>query len=142
MIARGEIERVPPSRERADLLMSHANQHVQAAQAIALIDPTGAFQLLYDASRKALSAVLENPGLRATSRGGHIAVLDAVSAQLDPPLGAILRPFDRLRRRRNQAEYPTGDRPNLGAEDVERDLPKVRDILDTAAKVLDQMSPF
>src|SRR5262245_1774041 len=142
MIARGRIERVPPSREHADLLMRHANQHVQAAKAIASIDPTGAYQLLYDASRKALSAVLENQGLRATSRGGHIAVLDAVSAQLDPPLGATLRPFDRLRRRRNQAEYPAGDSPSLGPDDVERDLPKVQDILDTVAKLLDQMSPF
>jgi hypothetical protein len=32
----------------------------------------------------ALAAVLENQGLRATSRGGHIALRDAVSAQLDP----------------------------------------------------------
>jgi len=98
--------------------------------------------LLYDAARKALNAVLENQGLRATSRGGHIAVLDAVSAQLDPPLGGILRPFDRLRRRRNQAEYPAAENPGLSAPDVERDLPKVQAILDAVAKVLDQMSPF
>jgi hypothetical protein len=122
--------------------MGQANQHIHAAQAIESIDPTGAYQLLYDAARKALSAVLENQGLRATSRGGHIAVLDAVSAQLDPPLGGILRPFDRMRRRRNQAEYPSGDSPGFGADDVGRDLPKVQDIIDTAGKVLDQMSPF
>jgi hypothetical protein len=97
---------------------------------------------LYDAARKALNAVLENQGLRATSRGGHIAVLDAVSAQLDPPLGSVLRPFDRMRRRRNQAEYPAADSPGLSAEDVERDLPKVQAIIETVVKVLDQMSPF
>ena len=142
MIARGEIERVPASRDHADLLMGQANQHVRAARAIVAIDPTGAYQLLYDAARKALNAILENQGLRATSRGGHIAVLDAVSAQLDPPLGGILRPFDRLRRRRNQAEYPSADSPSLGEEDVERDLPKVQQMIDAAAKVLDQMSPF
>jgi hypothetical protein len=80
--------------------------------------------------------------VRATSRGGHIAVLDAVSAQLDPPLGTILRPFDRLRRRRTQAEYPAADRPGFGSDEVGRDLPKVREIVEAAAKVLDQMSPF
>jgi hypothetical protein len=51
-------------------------------------------------------------------------------------------PFDRLRRRRNQAEYPAQDRPDFSAEDVDRDLPKVREIVAAAAKVLDQMSPF
>ena len=142
MISRGEIERVSASRDHADLLMGQANQHMQAVRTVASIDPIGAYQLLYDAARKALSAVLENQGLRATSRGGHIAVLEAVSAQLDPPLGGVLRPFDRMRRRRNQAEYPSGDSPGLSADDIARDLPKVQDIIDTAAKVLDQMSPF
>jgi hypothetical protein len=142
MIARGELERVPASRDHAALLLGQAHQHLASARAIAGSDPTGAYQLLYDAARKALAAVLENQGLRATSRGGHIAVLDAVSAQLDPPLGPILRPFDRLRRRRNQAEYPIADRPDFRAEDVDRDLPKVQEIVDAAAKVLDRMSPF
>ena len=142
MVTRGELERVPPSREHADLLLAQAHQHLDSALAIARSDATGAYQLLYDAARKALAAVLENQGLRATSRGGHIAVLDAVSAQLDPPLGAILRPFDRLRRRRNQAEYPTGDQPTFRSEDVARDAPKVREIVHAAAKVLDQMSPY
>jgi hypothetical protein len=142
MIARREIERVPPSREQADALMNQARQHLQAARVIASMDPTGAYQLIYDGARKALNAVLENEGLRATSAGGHIAVREAVLAQLDPPLGKILRPFDRLRRRRNEAEYPTLDSPALTAADVGNDLPKVQEILDVVAKVLDQMSPF
>ncbi len=142
MLARGELERVPASREHADLLLAQARQHLRSAQAIAAGDPAGAYQLLYDAARKSLASLLENQGLRATSRGGHIAVLDAVSAQLDPPLGAVLRPFDRLRRRRNQAEYPAADRPVFRSEEVERDFPKVREIVEAAAKVLDQMSPF
>jgi hypothetical protein len=142
MISRAELERVPASREHADLLLAQAHRHVTSAQAIAAADPQGAYQLLYDAARKALTAVLENQGLRATSRGGHIVVLDAVCAQLDPPLGTILRPFDRLRRRRNQAEYPRTDQPGFAPGDVERDLPKVRVIVEAAATVLDEMSPW
>jgi hypothetical protein len=142
MLARGELEQVPADRAHADLLLAQAHQHLRSAEAIAPFDPVGAYQLLYDAARKALNAVLENEGLRATSRGGHIAVLDAVSAQLDPPLGPILRPFDRLRRRRNQAEYPASGQPGFDSGDVARDLPKVREIVATAAKVLDQMSPY
>lgn len=65
-----------------------------------------------------------------------------VSAQLDPPLGSIIRPFDRLRRRRNQAEYPATDQPSVEPGEVERDLPKVREIVEAASRVLDQMSPY
>lgn len=142
MIARGELERVPASREHADLLMAQAAGHLASATTIATVDPVGAYQLLYDAARKSLSAVLENQGLRATSRGGHIAVLAAVTAQLDPPLGAVLRPFDRIRRRRNEAEYPRHDVPGFTPEDASRELPKVEQIIDAAARVLDQMSPY
>src|SRR5690348_5148472 len=93
MLARHELERVPASRPHADLLLTQADSHLRSASAVAETDPTGAFQLLYDAARRALNAVLENQGLRPTSRGGHIVVLDAVAAQLDPPLGGVLRPF-------------------------------------------------
>jgi len=142
MLSRGELERVPPGRDHADLLLTHAHQHLKSAEAVIDIDPTGAYQLLYDAARKALGSVLENQGLRATSRGGHIAVIDAVTAQLDPPLGGVLRPFDRMRRRRNEAEYPMQDRPALSGEDVRRDLPKVQQIVELATRVLDEMSPY
>ncbi|WP_034089442.1 hypothetical protein [Streptacidiphilus albus] len=142
MLARKELERVPASREQADNLLAQASNHLTAAQAIVAIDAIGAYQLLYDAARKALVAVLENQGLRPTSRGGHIAVLEAVSAQLDPPLGAALRPFDRMRRRRNQAEYADLDSPEIEAQDVANDAPKVKAIIDLAARVLDEMSPF
>lgn len=141
MIARGRLEPVPASRDHAEALLSQARRHLASAAAIAGADPAGAYQLLYDAARKSLAAVLESQGLRATSRGGHIAVCDAVSAQLDPPLDAALRPFDRLRRRRNQVEYLSSTAPGVSAEEIERDLPKVEQIIDVAARVLDQAGP-
>jgi hypothetical protein len=58
--------------------------------------------------------------------GPRVAVLDAITSQLDPPLGEILGPFDRLRRRRNQAEYPARDTPAVSADEVARDLPKAQ----------------
>ena len=142
MIARSELDRVPASREQADRLLVQARRHLASARAIATLDGTGAYQLMYDAARKALGAVLENQGLRATSKGGHIAVMDAILAQLDPPLGALLRPFDRMRRRRNDAEYPSQSRPEVTADEVARDLPKVEQIIAAAGRVLDEMGPF
>ena len=67
-------------------------------------DPEGAYVLAYDAVRKAATALLAQQGLRPTSTGGHIAVAEAMHAQFPDVPG--LRSLDRLRRRRNQAEYP------------------------------------
>jgi hypothetical protein len=142
MLGRGELERIPPSRDQADSLLSQARRHLKAAEAVTDVDQIGAYQLMYDAARKALTAVLENQGLRPTRAGGHMAVFEAVRAQLDPPLGPVLRPFDRMRRRRNDAEYPSAERPALTRDEVAQDAPKVADIVDLAGRVLDQMSPY
>ncbi|WP_043630071.1 HEPN domain-containing protein [Nonomuraea candida] len=142
MLGRGELEKVAASRAQADELLQQAGKHVATARMALESDPIGAYQLLYDAARKSLAAVLENQGLRASSRGGHIAVYEAVVAQLDPPLGRSLRPFDRMRRRRNEAEYPRLGSPRFSTEDVRADIPKVEAIMEIAAKVIDQMQPF
>jgi hypothetical protein len=95
MLAGNELQRVPASREQADRLISQADKHLASAAEICAQDPAGGYALLYDAARKALAATLENQGLRATTRGGHVALYEAVRAQLDPPMGQIIRPFDR-----------------------------------------------
>ena len=98
--------------------------------------------MLYDAARKALTAILENQGLRVTSHGGHVGVFDAVLAQLDPPLGGNLRPFHRLRRRRNAQEYPDFDEPELTSADLAEDRAAASTLVALAERVLDQMSPY
>ncbi|MFC5835591.1 HEPN domain-containing protein [Nonomuraea insulae] len=142
MLGRGELEKVSASRAQADDLLNQAERHVATARLAMESDPIGAYQLLYDAARKSLGAILENQGLRASSRGGHIAVYEAVVSQLDPPLGKSLRPFDRMRRRRNEAEYPRLGSPRFSADDVRADIPKVEAIIGIAARVIDQMQPF
>lgn len=57
-------------------------------------------------------------------------------------MGKVLRPFDRLRRQRNSVEYPPQDTAPLTSSDVTRDIPKIEDILDLAARVLDEMSSY
>lgn len=63
--------------------------------------PTG---LAYDAARKSATALLAYQGLRPASDGGHIAVVETIHAQFPKVPG--LASLDRLRRRRNQSEYP------------------------------------
>jgi len=142
MLADSELQRVPASREQADRLIDQARAHLSSAAAICDQDPPGGYAMLYDAARKALTAVLENQGLRPTTRGGHLAVYEAIRAQLDPPMGKILQPFDRMRRQRHDAEYPPADSPTLNAADIREDIPKAADIIDLAKRVLDEMSPF
>ncbi len=138
----GHLQQVPASREHADRLLAQARRHLASAANTAEDDPEGAYALLYDAARKALWAILENQGLRPTSSGGHLAAYHAVRAQLDPPMGQQLRPYDRMRRHRRDAEYPSGDAPELTSEDIQDDIPRAEDIVDIAEKILDQMSPF
>lgn len=142
MIDRNEVQRVSPSRQMADALLSQARTHLASATALAERDPVGAYALMYDAARKALTAVMENQGLRGTTRGGHVAVYGAVKAQLDPPMGAELRPFNRMRRRRHEGEYPSTETPAITPDDVREDLPRAEKIIHTAQQVLDVMSPF
>lgn len=136
------LQRVHPSRQHADRLIRQARAHLRSAEVTGAEDPSGAYSMLYDAARKALAGVLENQGLRPTTYGGHLATYQAVVAQLDPPLGRQLRPFDRLRRTRNDAEYPSTDDEELSAEQVAEDLPKAAAIVELAERVLDEMSPF
>jgi HEPN domain len=142
MLADAELQRVPASRDHADRLIAQARNHLTSAAEICDQDPPGGCALVYDATRKALTAVLENQGLRPTTRGGHLAAYEAVRAQLEPPMGKTLRPFDRMRRQRNDAEYPPSNAPALTANDVREDIPKAADIISLAERVLDQMSPF
>jgi hypothetical protein len=142
MLGDQQLQRVPANREQADRLIGQARTHLESAVGIHTADPLGGYVLVYDAARKALTAVLENQGLRPTTRGGHLAVFDAVRAQLDPPLGKTLRPFDRMRRQRNDAEYPPSNAPAITATDVQEDIPKATAIIDLAERILDQMSPF
>jgi hypothetical protein len=53
---------------------SGSGRHLTSAQEVCAHDPEGGYALLYDAARKALTAVLGNQGLRPTSAGGHLAV--------------------------------------------------------------------
>jgi len=142
LISDGELQRVPPSREHAKQLLAQAHKDLASVELLRGSNPKRAYESLYDAARMALTAVLENQGLRPTSRGGHVAPYAAVSAQLDPPMGAVLRPFDRMRRTRNRSEYPSFTTPEVTVDNVLADLPVAAAIVETCEGVLDEMSPF
>jgi hypothetical protein len=105
LINAGELGQVPPDTELARRILADARRHLATAAAEPAGDLSGAYQLAYDALRKSAASLLEAQGLRATSRGGHIALQDAVITQSGSSIRAI-RSFSRLRRARNSFEYP------------------------------------
>jgi hypothetical protein len=139
LLADQRLQRVPASREHANAMLAAARRYVASARLVASTDADAGYVLAHDAARKALTAVLENQGLRPTSRGGHIALIDAVTAQLDPPLGTALRPVDRMRTRRNRIEYPAPDVPPVSEDELAETLPEVEAVIDVAAKVVEAM---
>jgi HEPN domain-containing protein len=104
LIEQRHLQRVAVDPETAAALLTSAGRHVESARQTADTDPEAAYALAYDAARKSATALLAYQGLRPTTAGGHIAVVDVMRAQFPGVPG--LTSLDRLRRRRNQAEYP------------------------------------
>lgn len=145
LIADGELERVPTSDEVAARLLSDAEAHIALASKGVEDDPAGALQLSYDAARKASASLLAVQGLRATTRGGHIAVIDAVKAQFNDRGGMdVFARLHALRRRRNRTEYPDPDSPGVNEEDAQQALDTARATVDAAKRLIDsgRLDPF
>lgn len=141
LLDQGELDEVPASSVQARTLLDDAERHFHSAEAIADSDPSAAYAVMYDGARKALAAILAQQGLRATSRGGHLAVQNAVEAQFGRAR-AVVGPFNRIRRRRHDAEYPNLDDPTIDTDEVLKDLPKARALAEAAVKIIPQMGPW
>lgn len=142
LLGKRELQRVAPDAQAARALVEDGRRHLASAAVIRPTDTNGAFGLAYDGARKACSGLLEAQGLRATSRGGHIAVRDAVSAQFgELSGGGVLRPFDRLRRRRNALEYP--DNEAIADDDeVGEAIERANEIVDFAENLVDHLPVY
>lgn len=129
------LEEVPADANTVDRLITTARRHIASATTNAESDPEGALALAYDAARKTATALLTHQGLRPTSAGGHIAVVDAINAQFPGVEG--LKSIDRLRRRRNQAEYPDPrDYDPVTSDEVEDAVAAASACVDAVEKLL------
>lgn len=134
LLAAGNLQRVSPSPDAATTFLDAAARHLDSAVVLAETDPDGAYTMLYDAARKSLAAVLQAQGLRATSRGGHYAIQEAITAQFTkPPPRDAFRAFARPRRARNQIEYD--DISAITADDVHADAATARRLHAKAAEL-------
>lgn len=141
MLERGELAQVTANAELADRLLLTARQHLTSARLLAASDPYLAYAAVYAAIRKALSALLQSQGLRATAKGGHLTVMHAMQAHFGPSMGGILRPIDRIRVTRHEAEYP-GQATYIDQDTVLDDLPKAEAVVEAAAKAIPHLTTF
>ncbi len=136
LLRANELQRITASDKVASRLLRDAEAHIGLAGKGIEDDPAGALQLSYDAGRKASAALLAVQGLRSTTRGGHVAVIQAVRAQFDNRGMEVFGRLDRLRRRRNSTEYPDSDSPTVSEDDARQSLVVARNVLDTAQRLL------
>jgi hypothetical protein len=139
LIERGELEEVEPSAEHSNLLMAQAVGHLGAAEQLVLLHPPSAFTLLYEAARKAMTAVLAKQGLRPMS---HVAVHDAIAAQLGPGERHVVQEFETLHTRRNQSEYRSPDDLPVTSEEAAEALDEVGVIVQAMVGLLPAVGPF
>ncbi len=134
----GGLERVTVNDQVVGRLLGDASRHLAtAAVAAQSEDLTGAYQLAYDAFRKSAASLLAVQGLRATSRGGHIAVQEAAAAQFGASVPAF-RSFGRIRRARNAFEYPGDETPGPSADDVDDVITVATRAREAATTILEQ----
>ena len=143
LIEARHLQRVIADADTATALLGSARRHIESARLTVSQDPEAAYSLAYDAARKSATALLNHQGLRPTSAGGHIAVVDAIRAQFPGVPG--LTSLDRLRRRRNQAEYPDPSNYDPITSDEAGDAIKVaQDCIASSERLLelDQLGIF
>ncbi|MFL5910409.1 MAG: hypothetical protein ACJ768_07585 [Gaiellaceae bacterium] len=128
MVVAGELEIVDADAEGAQAMLGDARQHAESARIIAGSDPNGAYQLAYDAARKAVTSSMRSSGFRVRKgEGGHMITAAYASVAIDDGLGKRL---ELARRRRNRSEYGSAF---FNAE-------AISDIIDLAAALIEAVS--
>ena len=113
-----------------------AERHWHSATILRDLDPAGSFQLLYDAARKTLQALLAAGGIRITSAGGHYAFVRV--AELDFLEDESWLQFRAMRLIRNSLEYPNREIHSLTESELIEAIDAVSRMIAEAKKLLDQ----
>ncbi len=132
LVRDGRLEPVEADLASAAQMLADGRLHLDSAASLIPGDLNGAYALLYDGARKAVTAHMLARGYRARNRPGtHAAVcLYAEAALATGERAGAVRELDRMRRDRNRSEYWI--RP-FGAAELETDLACARRIVEAVA---------
>lgn len=134
----GALQHVRGEEARGEPWLDRARRTMAAASAAIDADAASAFTLAYDGARFACTALLAHQGLRPTTRGGHLAVEEAVRAQF----GDAFKLYRDLRIRRNELEYPTYPDETVDVEEAEQAIEAARTILAAAERLLPHLGLY
>lgn len=135
LLEKGLLERIEVDSDAARQLLVEAERHLDSAARIAGDDPNGAYQLLYDAARKAVLAHMQRAGLRVAKGrpGGHETTGRYGVAAIGGNAGEAMANFDRMRRNRNRSEY---ELRFFDEDEIVADLAHARAIVQAVEAVL------
>lgn len=134
LIEAGAITRLQGADLGVSGLMDRVRQQLGSAETLLDPDPATAYVVAYDAAKHAAMALLAEQNLRVTSDGGHVAMEKVLAAQF----GGVFDGFGRLRRRRNELDYPASAEDFADAAETQRALASARGIVESAQQILDQ----
>lgn len=142
MVREGRLEHVPGDPDRTEDLIVTTETKLRSAQLLTETDPDSAYTLAYDAARFLLNALLAAQGLRVKggAEAGHLTLQEAVQAQF----GDLFRFFPRMRRIRNELEYPpmTKAAETVSAEDVSERIGQVHAVVEPVRALVGQLPLF
>ena len=142
LIAADELDQVSASEEMAQFFLEAATKHIDSAELIVAIDPAGSYQLSYDGSRKALTAVLQIQGLRPTHKGGHLVIEHCLKAQFVDTGKDMIAKFSLMRRLRNDSEYPSSPDTAVTEDEAREQIADARTVLEQATKLVEIMPVY
>lgn len=134
LLGKGLIEPVEADANTATQWLEDAGRHLEAANKIVDLDPSGAYVLAYDAARKSVAAALLMTGHRVRSRpGSHQALAQHANSLATQTGEEALTRLDRLRRNRNRSEYGS---KTFGKAEVSEAIETARAIRAVCAKLV------
>jgi len=135
---RGLLQDIAPDPPAIARLLDDARRHLGTARLAAhASDLAGAYQLAYDAARKACTATLAARGLRVRGQGAHANLILIMQELYSPAPGTLaLEQMDRMRHTRNLAEYQGYP---VDPAELEGDLAAAADIVAAAEKIVGPM---
>lgn len=134
LIAADHLKRATGADTGTQTLIERAHQLIDSAQGLVESDPVTAYVVAYDGAKHAGAALLAEQNLRATGKGGHVAIERALGAQFGP----VFARFGGLRRRRNELDYPSSADDFADTQEARQAIDRAAEIVDNAAKVLKQ----
>jgi hypothetical protein len=133
-INRRELEHITGAAADGSPLLRQAKTTAATASTLVQTDAYSAYILAYDAARFACTALLAQQGLRPTTSGGHTAV----QAQFGPGF----RPFNTMRRRRNELEYPHVPGETATTTEAQQAITDTATLITAAEQLLPQLTFF